>query len=156
MLYSQADMKETSSQLMRRIAVAAAIAIIPNIIAGVIMYTVRLQWLTILLAFLGVGAAIFYWGLCCTPITSYLRFLREILDGRNHEFHATLNVIEQDSVREGVRCKTMLFADDAGDDQRLCYFDVQKYPEGGFELQQRYVVGVHGQSIIYMQPELAE
>lgn len=153
MLYSEADKKATKAQLTRRILMMVFLAILPNIAAAVIMYTVRIQWLSLLLGCLGGALAIFYWGLCCYPVYAYLRYVRDILEGRNHVFSGTLKAMAQDSVREGVPCKTMYFADDAGDEERLCYFDLQKYPQQGFAQGQRYVVSVHGQAIISMQPE---
>ena len=103
--------------------------------------------------FLGCAMAIFYWGLSVYPVLAYLRYLREIVDGRTHAFTGELTEIAQDSVREGVRCKTLFFTDDAGDDQRLCYYDLNKYPQEGCSVNRRYTVTVHGQSIVAIQPE---
>ena len=108
------------------------------------------------LSLLGAAAAIFYWGLCISPLTAYKRFLREVLTGRNHEFTGELKAVEQDSVREGVLCKALVFADDAGDEERLCYFDVQKYPKDGLNCGERFKITVHGQSILELVPESAE
>lgn len=56
-------------------------------------------------------------------------------------------------MREGVPCKTLYFHDEAADDEKLCYFDLSKYPREGFPTGQRFVVSVHGQSIVSMQSE---
>ena len=120
------------------------------------MTTVRIQWLSVALSLLGAAAVIFYWGLCISPLTAYKRFLREVLTGRNHEFTGELKAVEQDSVREGVLCKALVFADNAGDEERLCYFDVQKYPKDGLNCGERFKITVHGQSILELVPESAE
>ena len=49
-----------------------------------------------------------------------------------------------------------LDADDAGDEERLCYFDVQKYPKDGLNCGERFKITVHGQSILELVPESAE
>ena len=64
-----------------------------------------------------------------------------------------VHTIAEDSVREGVPCKTLYFHDEAADDEKLCYFDLSKYPREGFPTGQRFVVSVHGQSIVSMQSE---
>ncbi|MGI5885607.1 MAG: hypothetical protein ACOX83_11705 [Candidatus Spyradocola sp.] len=153
MLYSQEDINSARSQLIRRIAGMAVLAIVPNAIAAVIMFTARIQWLSIALGCLGGALAIFYWGLYCYPVSAYLRFVREVVEGRRHEFHGVLLRVAEDSVREGVPCKTLYFHDDAGDDEKLCYFDRNKLPKDGFQEGARYAVSVHGQSIVSMQLE---
>ena len=137
MLYSPDDIARIKKQIWRRIAVL-------------------IQWLSVALSLLGAAAAIFYWGLCISPLTAYKRFLREVLTGRSHEFTGELKAVEQDSVREGVLCKALVFADDAGDEERLCYFDVQKYPKDGLNCGERFKITVHGQSILELVPESAE
>ena len=139
MLYSPDDIARIKKQILRRIAVLAVLFILPNIGAFAVMTTVRIQWLSVALSLLGAAAAIFYWGLCISPLTAYKRFLREVLTGRNHEFTGELKTVEQDSVREGVLCKALVFADDAGDEERLCYFDVQKYPKDGLNCGERFM-----------------
>lgn len=153
MMYSDTDIKSIRAQLLRRIAFMALLVVLPNVAAGVVMNTVRIEWLSVALGFLGCAMAIFYWGMSVYPVLAYLRYLREIVDGRTHAFTGELTEIAQDSVREGVRCKTLFFTDDAGDDQRLCYYDLNKYPQQGCAVHQRYAVTVHGQSIVAIQPE---
>ena len=126
MLYSQQDIQNARNQLLRRIG---------------------------LMACLGGAMAIFTWGLFCYPVYAYLRYAREVVTGRSHEFRGTLTTIAEDSVREGVPCKTLYFHDEAADDEKLCYFDLSKYPREGFPTGQRFVVSVHGQSIVSMQSE---
>ena len=153
MLYSQEDINQTRSQLIRRIGWMVLMAIVPLAAALAVMYTVRMQWLSVLLGCLGGALAIFYWGLFCSPVAAYLRFAREVVSGRNHAFCGVLLRIAEDSVREGVPCKTLYFHDDAGDDEKLCYFDLNKLPREGLAEGARYAVCVHGQSIVSMQPE---
>lgn len=152
-MYTEKDIKNIRTQLIRRIVATIVIALIPNVIAGVIMYTVRIKGLSIGLGMLGGAAAIFYWGLYGHPVYAYLRYLREVVGGRTHEFTGKLTEIAQDSVREGVPCKTLFFCDDAGDEQRLCYYDLNKYPTEGCQVERRYAVTVHGQAIVSIQPE---
>lgn len=153
MMYTEKDVQGTRAQLIRRVAVAAIAALILNGIAAVIMYTVRIEWLSMALALLGGAAAIFCWGMFGRPVYAYLRYLREVVSGRTHDFTGVLTEIAQDSVREGVPCKTLFFSDDAGDAQRLCYYDLYKYPTEGCQVNQRYTVTVHGQAIVSIQPE---
>lgn len=151
MLYSQQDVLAARNQLLRRIGLMVVLAILPNVAAAVIMYTVRVEWLSVLLGCLGGALAIFYWGLFCSPVLAYLRYTREVVRGRNHDFCGTLTTIAEDSVREGVPCKTLYFHDEAADDEKLCYFDLNKYPHDGFPTGQRFSVSVHGQAIVSMQ-----
>ena len=132
MLYSQQDIQNARNQLLRRIGLMAALAILPNVAGIVVMYTIRIEWLSVLLGCLGGAMAIFTWGLFCYPVYAYLRYAREVVTGRNHEFRGTLTTIAEDSVREGVPCKTLYFHDEAADDEKLCYFDLSKYPREGF------------------------
>ncbi len=153
MMYSENDRKNCNKQLLGRIGVMFALLLAPNGIALAIMYTVRIQWLSIALGLLGAAMAIFYWGLYCAPVASYWRYLKEILGGRTHAFTGELTEIALDSVREGVPCKTLFFCDDAGDAQRLCYWDEEKYADGDAVCGQRYRVTVHGQSIVAIERE---
>lgn len=153
MMYSETDIRSIRTQMIRRIAFTLLLALLPNIAAGVVMATVRIQWLSVALGMLGGALAVLYWGMSVSPVWSYYRYLREVVGGRTHEFTGELTEIAQDSVREGVRCKTLFFSDDAGDDQRLCYFDLNKYPQEGCGVNRRYLVTVHGQSIVAIQPE---
>ena len=106
MLYSQTDKDTAKKQLTRRLIVLALLALIPNIPAVVLLLTVRIQWLSAALSILGGAAAIFCWGMFCQPIVAYLRYLHEVIGGRSHEFTGELTEIAQDSVREGVACKS--------------------------------------------------
>lgn len=153
MMYSETDIRSIRAQLLRRIAFMLLLVLVPNVTAGVVMATVRIEWLSVALGILGCAMAIFYWGLSIYPVYAYFRYLREVVGGRTHEFTGELTEIAQDSVREGVHCKTLFFSDDAGDDQRLCYYDLNKYPQEGCSVNRRYTVTVHGQSIVAIQPE---
>ena len=149
MLYSEADRSLVKSQLIRRLAVVLLLALVPSIPAIVLVYTARIRWLSMLLSMLGGAAAIFYYGMCVQPVIAYLRYLNEIIGGRNHVFTGELTEIAQDSVREGVPCKTLFFRDE----QRLCYYDEVKYTKGFVKVGGRYRVMVHGQSIIEISAE---
>ena len=153
MLYSEADRSLVKAQLIRRLIVVVLLALIPSIPAVVLVYTARIRWLSMLLSMLGGAAAIFYYGMYTQPVIAYLRYLNEIIGGRSHEFTGELTEIAQDSVREGVPCKSLLFCDDAGDAQRLCYYDEVKYQKGCVTMGSRYRVTVHGQSIIAIYAE---
>ena len=153
MLYTEKDVMSARSQLLRRIGMTAALALVPNLAALLLMYTARIEGLSVALGCLGGALAIFYWGLFVYPVLAYLRFVREVVGGRSHSFTGTLTSIAEDSVREGVPCKTLYFHDEAADDAKLCYFDLSKYPREGFPTGQRFVVSVHGQSIVSMQSE---
>lgn len=69
MLYSQQDIQNARNQLLRRIGLMAALAILPNVAGIVVMYTIRIEWLSVLLGCLGGAMAIFTWGLFCYPST---------------------------------------------------------------------------------------
>ena len=153
MLYSENDKALVKKQLTRGLLITLLLTLIPSIPSIILVYTARIRWLSIVFSILGGAAAIFYFGMYVQPIISYLRYLNEIFGGRNHEFTGELTEIAQDSVREGVPCKTLFFADDAGDMQRLCYYDQIKYEKGCVTVGGRYHVTVHGQSIIAIASE---
>ena len=119
----------------------------------VLLYTARIRWLSMGFSIFGAALAVFYWGLFVQPVIAYLRYLYEIIGGRSHKFTGELTEIAQDSVREGVPCKTLFFCDDAGDAQRLCYLDQLKHTEGSLTVGTRYRVTVHGQSILALAAE---
>ena len=148
MLYTETDRSLIKKQLLRGLIVTALLALVPSIPAIVLVYTARILWLSTALSILGAALAIFYYGMYVQPVVSYLIYLNEILGGRSHEFVGELTEIAQDSVREGVPCKSLFFRDDAGDEQRLCYFDQVKYKKDCVAVGSRYHVTVHGQSII--------
>ena len=58
MLYSQEDKQNLRKQLIRRIALTAAIFLVPFACGLVIMYTSRQQWLSWLLSVVGMAAAV--------------------------------------------------------------------------------------------------
>ena len=153
MLYTEADKTSVKKQLLRRIAVTCVLALIPNIPSIVLLYTARIRWLSMGFSIFGAALAVFYWGLFVQPVIAYLRYLNEIIGGRSHVFTGELTEIAQDSVREGVPCKTLFFCDDAGDAQRLCYLDQIKHTEGSLTVGTRYRVTVHGQSILALAAE---
>lgn len=153
MLYTEADKTSVKKQLLHRILITCVLALIPNIPSIVLLYTARIQWLSMTLSIIGGALAVFYWGLYVQPVIAYLRYLNEVTGGRNHEFTGALTEIAQDSVREGVPCKTLFFCDDAGDAQRLCYLDVIKHTEGMLCVGSRYRITVHGQSILAITAE---
>ena len=153
MLYSENDKALVKSQLLRRLIIVLLLALVPSIPAVILVYTARIRWLSAALSILGGAAAIFYFGLYAQPVISYLRYLHEVIGGRNHVFTGELTEIAQDSVREGVPCKSLFFRDDSGDEQRLCYYDQIKYTEGCVAVGGRYRVTVHGQSIIAISAE---
>ena len=153
MLYTEADKTAVKKQLLRRIVITCVLALIPNIPSIILLYTARIQWLSMTLSIIGGALAVFYWGLYVQPVIAYLRYLNEVIGGRNHEFTGALTEIAQDSVREGVPCKTLFFCDDAGDAQRLCYLDHIKHTEGMLCVGSRYRITVHGQSILAITAE---
>ena len=101
MLYSQQDIQNARNQLLRRIGLMAALAILPNVAGIVVMYTIRIEWLSVLLGCLGGAMAIFTWGLFCYPVYAYLRYAREVVTGRSHEFRGTLTTIAAHARRIG-------------------------------------------------------
>ncbi len=151
MLYSAKDRAVLRGQLFRRLSLDALIFLVPFAIGLVLMYTCRIEWLSMLLSMLGMVAAVFYYGMCVSPFLSYDRFLREIAAGRSRSFTGAFLREESASVRDGVACRTLYFADkDASDEERLCYLDLEKeydFSEGGL-----YRVTAHGQSIIGIEP----
>ena len=72
MLYSQQDIQSARNQLLRRIGLMAALAILPNVAGIVVMYTIRIEWLSVLLGCLGGAMAIFTWGLFCYPVYTFI------------------------------------------------------------------------------------
>lgn len=153
MLYSQQDIQNARNQLLRRIGLMAALAILPNVAGIVVMYTIRIEWLSVLLGLPGRRDGHLHLGPVLLPGLRLPALCAGGRHGRSHEFRGTLTTIAEDSVREGVPCKTLYFHDEAADDEKLCYFDLSKYPREGFPTGQRFVVSVHGQSIVSMQSE---
>lgn len=106
MLYSQEDKQNLRKQLIRRIALTAAIFLVPFACGLVIMYTSRQQWLSWLLSVVGMAAAVLFYGLCVSPFVAYAKYLREVTAGMSRSFQGGLLREESVSVREGVRCRT--------------------------------------------------
>ena len=147
MLYSIQDKQTLRGQIAGRVSLAAAMFLVPFIIGLILMYTVRIEWLSLLLSLLGMAGAVFYYGLCVSPFISYHKFLTEILNGRSREFTGPLLREESGSVRDGVSCRTLYFGDlEHEGEERLCYLDVEK--EYAFEEGRIYRLTTHGQSII--------
>ena len=150
-MYQESDVKLTGKVLLRRLLIALGILVVPNIPAFVLVYTARNMVLSFLLSFLGFAAMIFFWGFYISPVIAYYRFVRDMNEGRSHEFTGRLMRYESDSLREGIPCKTMYFEEN--EQERLCYFDLYKYPQQDFEEGKLYSVTVHGQSILAMEPQ---
>ena len=119
MLYSAKDRAVLRGQLFRRLSLDALIFLVPFAIGLALMYTCRIEWLSMLLSMLGMVTAVFYYGMCVSPFLSYDRFLREIAAGRSRSFTGAFLCEESASVRDGVACRTLYFADkDASDEER--------------------------------------
>jgi hypothetical protein len=130
-LYQQNDWADNHRQFKRRLWTL----LIPEFLflTGVIVSIlpgVRLQWLTILLTILGGGLAIFCYGLFISPIVSYGRHLKNVLDGRKKEVTGRLTEIgSQSCIREGVEYYPITVnIGEKGDqaDDRLFYYDAHK------------------------------
>ncbi len=130
-MYQQSDWLENSHQLKRRLLAL----LIPMVffLAGIavsLLRSVRLQWLTILLTILGGSMAIFCYGMFISPVASYGRHLRNVLEGRTRETTGLLTeVASQPCIREGVEYYPITVnVGDKGDaaDDRLFYYDVHK------------------------------
>ncbi len=150
MLYSQEDKQNLRKQLIRRIALTAAIFLVPFACGLVIMYTSRQQWLSWLLSVVGMAAAVLFYGLCVSPFVAYAKYLREVTAGMSRSFQGGLLREESVSVREGVRCRTLYFSDEEKEgEERLCYLDQEKPFD--FSKDRTYRITVHGQSIIEIE-----
>jgi hypothetical protein len=130
-LYQTSDWEENRNQLKRRL-LALLIPMIP-LLAGIVVSllpNIRLQWLTILLTILGGAVAIFCYGMFISPVVSYGRHLKNVLEGRTRETTGRLTEFSSQSCfREGVEYYPMTInIGDKGEekDDRLFYYDVHK------------------------------
>lgn len=130
-MYQTSDWEENRNQLKRRL-LALLIPMIP-LLGGIVVSllpNIRLQWLTILLTILGGAMAIFCYGMFISPVVSYGRHLKNVLDGRKRETTGCLTQFaSQSCFREGVEYYPMTI--NVGDkceeeDDRLFYYDVHK------------------------------
>ena len=140
MLYSQEDKQNLRKQLIRRIALTAAIFLVPFACGLVIMYTSRQQWLSWLLSVVGMAAAVLFYGLCVSPFVAYAKYLREVTAGMSRSFQGGL--LREES--------TLYFSDEEKEgEERLCYLDQEKPFD--FSKDRTYRITVHGQSIIEIE-----
>lgn len=130
-MYQKSDWEENRQQLKRR--VLALLIPMAVLIAGIVISllpNIRLQWLTITLTIVGGAIAIFCYGLFISPVLSYGRHLKNVLEGRKRETTGLLvSFGSQSCFREGVEYYPMIInVGDKGDeaDDRLFYFDVHK------------------------------
>ena len=130
-MYQQSNWEENHQQLKRRV-LALSIPLV-FFLAGIVISllpSIRLQWLTILLTILGGSLAIFCYSMFISPVVSYGRHLKNVLQGRTRETTGRVREIaEQSCIREDVEYYPMSInvgdKDDDADD-RLFYYDVQK------------------------------
>ena len=130
-MYQTSDWEENRHQLKRRL-LALLIPMIP-LLAGIVVSllpNIRLQWLTIMLTILGGVMAIFCYGMFISPVVSYGRHLKNVLEGRKRETTGRLTEFAgQSCFREGVEYYPMTInIGDKGEeeDDRLFYYDVHK------------------------------
>lgn len=147
MFYSESDKANCKKMLIKRLLCALAILLIPQIPAFILMYTSRSLVLSSFLSCLGIAGMLFYWGFCLSPVIAYLRYLNEILGGRNHEFTARLIEKGDEAQRDGVKTVALSFVDEGGD-ERLCYIDEIMLPKCTLTPGENYAITVHGQSIL--------
>ncbi len=130
-MYKTNDWEENNRQLKRRLL--ALLIPLALFLAGIVVSLlpdVRLQWLTILLTILGGAMVIFCYGMFLSPVLSYSRHLKNVLEGRKRETTGRLTEVgSQSCFREGVEYYPMTVnvgeKGDAADD-RLFYYDVHK------------------------------
>ncbi len=152
MLYSENDRTLCKKMLTKRLLCALACLLVPQIPAFVLMYTGRSLVLSSVLSCAGIAGCVFYWGFNLSPVISYLKYLNEILSGRNHEFSARLLSRGDEAQRDGVKTVALSFMDEGGD-ERLCYIDEIKLPACSLNIGETYKITVHGQSVLSAIPE---
>ncbi len=130
-MYKTNDWEENNRQLKRRLL--ALLIPLALFLAGIVVSLlpdVRLQWLTILLTILGGAMVIFCYGMFLSPVLSYSRHLKNVLEGRKRETTGRLTEVgSQSCFREGVEYYPMTVnVGEKGDeaDDRLFYYDVHK------------------------------
>ncbi len=130
-MYLTSDRQENRQQLKRRLL--ALLIPMALFLAGIVVSllpNIRLQWLTTLLTIAGGAMAIFCYGVFISPVVSYGRHLRNVLDGRKRETTGRLtDFSSQSCFREGVEYYPMTInigvkGEEA--DDRLFYYDVHK------------------------------
>ena len=130
-MYKTNDWEENNRQLKRRLL--ALLIPLALFLAGIVVSLlpdVRLQWLTISLTILGGAMVIFCYGMFLSPVLSYSRHLKNVLEGRKRETTGRLTEVgSQSCFREGVEYYPMTVnVGEKGDeaDDRLFYYDVHK------------------------------
>lgn len=148
MLYTSEEIAKVRSSVIKRFIVDALLFLLPFAAGMVIMFTIRIEWLSIALSIFGACLAVFFYGFFVYPFLSYYRFLRDVTGGRNREQTVCFLRKEESSLRDGVLCQSLYFMDEK-QVELLCYLDMEKpydFKEGG-----RYALTIHGQSIIGIQ-----
>lgn len=124
MLYTQDDFQSGRRQQLRAILILAALLTL-TVLAGLIpMLAGRHMVLSIVLSSILGVVTLFVHGLYLSPVFAYARYLRGAQENIQRTFTGAF-VREGDvSLREGVRCQAMYFADGEMEEPFLCYFDL--------------------------------
>ena len=127
-MYTQESFSAADRQFKKRLAWCLTPVFI-LLGALIVSFTLRIQWLSVLLLITGGALLIFLWDTMLSPLKAYRKFLRDLLGGRKREYSGVFQGFENiDIVREGVYCRPfMLNVGDVQDekDERLLYWDIQ-------------------------------
>lgn len=130
-MYTKEDFESINLQFRHRVF----FMLIPELlllIALILSFVFRVQWLSVLLFCLIGAIALFTWGIYLSPLASYRKYLKDLLTGRQREYLGRfLGFDANDVVRDGVRFMPfMLDVSEIpqGSDDRLLYYDKQLPP----------------------------
>lgn len=128
-MYQEIDWLENRAQIKRRLLFLCLPAV-PLLLGIILSFIARIEWLTVLLTILFGAILIFGYGLFLSPVVSYGKHIRNMLEGRKRETVGILTAVDSTPCwREGVSYYS--FTVNVGEkteeaDDRLFYFDVQK------------------------------
>lgn len=153
-MYETKDL-QAANQLLKKRWLATSIPCVIGLVAIVISFVVRIEWLTIVLTVLTGGAFIFCFGLYISPAASYARFVSNMLNGRMRTYTGVYKAIgKSPCTREGVSFYSILInvgEKDLEEDDRLFYYDVQKGTPP-FAFGDRVTVTSHDKGVSDMVP----
>ena len=125
LIYSNEDYNSIKGQYRRCFWLFIAALVVFFGVGLAIMYTVRMQWLSLVISLVGGMGAIFAWGIYGVPVRRYWKYLNNIQTSRKHEWVGAFLRWEQPALREGVNFIALRFLDNANS-ERLLYWDQAK------------------------------
>ena len=148
-MYHESDYTEIKKQVKQTIIITAVIALI-FIIPAIAFLLRKPQWIGATFLSVGICLSIFIWGVYGTPVYSYYRYIRDILEGRTRETTGKVIRIAEEPVYKDNR---LLFyeviVEDAADGvERILLLDENK-GKPQLQIGSRYFFRTHQNFIIH-------